>query len=176
MVDYEERGGVVSEFGCVLADWGTAGVSSGMFYGGTPVYAGPRSFESYGKDLFSFGRLALELFIDEQGQSQKIASFVTENRRFSDSIPDWLYKCFFPQEDYQQLMTYRSQLTPFLKLIMKALSSDLENDDFGPRSHESLCNEIILEAQSLSANSSPQTKSNFNTLQTEHNQLKLNLK
>ena len=68
MVDYEERGGLVKNFSCVLGDWGTANVFYGKFFGGTPVYAGPRSFEYYYKDLFSFARLALELFDEGRGQ------------------------------------------------------------------------------------------------------------
>ena len=57
-------------FNCVLGDWGTAnvhvndGIMGGLFFGGTPVYAGPRSFEMSNKDIFSFCRLALELFIE----------------------------------------------------------------------------------------------------------------
>ena len=72
LVDYNETEGKVTGFRCVLADWGTANFDGGKFYGGTPIYAGPRSFESGTKDLFSFGRLALELFLPDQGHSQKV--------------------------------------------------------------------------------------------------------
>ena len=52
-------------FEMVVADWGTSWVGNyqreNRFYGGTPVYAGPRTFERANKDMFSFGRLALEL-------------------------------------------------------------------------------------------------------------------
>lgn len=68
----------MTNFTCVLGDWGTSKVlhirssafdTSGEFLGGTPGYAGPRTFEVHNKDMFSFGRLALELF--EQGLSQR---------------------------------------------------------------------------------------------------------
>ena len=55
----------MSNFSSILADWGTAG---GDHYGGTPLYAGPRTYELSHKDIFTFGRLALELF--EKGKSQ----------------------------------------------------------------------------------------------------------
>ena len=58
----------------VVADWGSAfvGVNGGRFFGGTPVYAGPRTFNAYtDKDLFSFGRLAMELFMDKSGTELK---------------------------------------------------------------------------------------------------------
>ena len=64
-MDYDYNGGVVSNFRCILADWGTFGVHHP---GGTPIYAGPNTYETGWKDLFSFGRLALELF--EKGRSQ----------------------------------------------------------------------------------------------------------
>ena len=73
LVDYIETAGTVTNFRCVLADWGTARFDNGVgFYGGTPVYAGPRSFEGNYKDVFSFGRLALELFLSQQGFGHKI--------------------------------------------------------------------------------------------------------
>ena len=68
LVDYEDNSGIVSNFACSLADWGTAGNAG--HYGGTPLYAGPRTYESDYKDIFSFGRLALELFLDRKGKSQ----------------------------------------------------------------------------------------------------------
>ena len=74
-------------------------------------------------------------------------------------------------------MTYRAQLNPFLKLIMKTLNSI--DGRFSGVSLVSLVEEIITEAKSLSAISTsnlPQTLSTVNTLQMEHNQLKLNLK
>ena len=76
---------------------------------------------------------------------------------------------------------FRSQLSPFLKLIMKALGYELEN--YEPMKDleelESICDEIIREARFMSTTSSsisPQNPSNQNTLQMEQNQLKFNLK
>ena len=70
------KDGQVVNFHCELGDWGTAFVKFGSdgylgatFFGGTPVYAGPRSFQETNKDIFSFCRLALELFIE--GKSRK---------------------------------------------------------------------------------------------------------
>ena len=54
----------MSNFKCYLADWGTAG----DYRGGTPMYAGPRTYEEMNKDLFSTVRLALELFLDRTGK------------------------------------------------------------------------------------------------------------
>ena len=69
MVDYDYNGGNVTNFKMVVGDWGSAeiGFDGGIFWGGTPVYAGPLTFSSYDKDLFSFGRLAMELFMDKSG-------------------------------------------------------------------------------------------------------------
>ena len=63
----------MTDFRCVLADWGTAYFGN-AFFGGTPVFAGPRSFEGDNKDLFSIGRLALDLFLSQQGNSKKFLS------------------------------------------------------------------------------------------------------
>ena len=54
----------------VVGDWGSAqvGYGVGQFFGGTPVYAGPRTFHAgHNKDLFSFGRLAMELMLNKSG-------------------------------------------------------------------------------------------------------------
>ena len=67
LVDYDLNEGVVSNFSSILADWGTAG---GDHNGGTPLYAGPRTYEQQFKDIFTFARLALELF--EKGKSQQL--------------------------------------------------------------------------------------------------------
>ena len=78
LVDYEIKNDEVTGFECYLTDWGIGTVHSDSFYsggnpysglylGGTPVYAGPRSFRVLGKDLFSFARLTLELFLDKEG-------------------------------------------------------------------------------------------------------------
>ena len=56
----------------VVADWGSASFEEGgSFLGGTPVYAGPRTFEDLNKDLFSFGRMAMELIMDKSGTESK---------------------------------------------------------------------------------------------------------
>ena len=79
-------------------------------------------------------------------------------------------------------MAHRSQLTPFFKLIMKALRFELENDTFtddrAAKELKPICDEIIAEARSLSTTSTPSCPqtSTLNTLQMEHDQLKLNLK
>ena len=73
MVDYVYVGDKVIDFKLVVADWGSADTQSGgEFFGGTPVYAGPKTFNvnSY-KDLFSFGRMAMELCMDKTGTESK---------------------------------------------------------------------------------------------------------
>ena len=70
MVDYDYNNGDVTNFKMVVADWGSAwvGEDGGSFFGGTPVYAGTNTFDGWpNKDLFSFGRLAMELFMDKSG-------------------------------------------------------------------------------------------------------------
>lgn len=58
----------ITNFKMVVADWGSANVGgTGVFSGGTPVYAGPNTFNIFDKDLFSFGRLAMELMMDKTG-------------------------------------------------------------------------------------------------------------
>ena len=64
LVDYDFDGENVWDFECYLADWGTAG----NYKGGTPMYAGPRTYEEHYKDLFSIARLALELFLERSGR------------------------------------------------------------------------------------------------------------
>ena len=72
LVDYDNNGGVVSNFSSILADWGAAGP---YHHGGTPLYAGPRTYEDDFKDIFTFGRLALELFEKGTSQSNEKADF-----------------------------------------------------------------------------------------------------
>ena len=62
------------DFKMVVADWGSSRVGDwgGEFFGGTPVYAGPQTFDQADKDLFSFGRIAMELFMDKKGTESKI--------------------------------------------------------------------------------------------------------
>ena len=81
MVDYEINGDNVTNFKMVVADWGSAYVGGygdyygGEFHGGTRVYAGPWSFDRFNKDLFSFGRLAMELFMDKTGTEVRLPFF-----------------------------------------------------------------------------------------------------
>ena len=59
----------------VVTDWGSANVDifGGRFFGGTPIYAGPNTFEdNVDKDLFSFGRLAMELMMDKAGTESRL--------------------------------------------------------------------------------------------------------
>ena len=72
-VDYKYDGTKVIDFEMVVADWGSAHIEDGgQFYGGTPVYAGPATFGPFSyKDLFSFGRMAMELFMDKSGTELK---------------------------------------------------------------------------------------------------------
>ena len=64
----------MTNFKIVVTDWGSTwfGFHSGSFFGGTPVYAGPMTFGHNEKDLFSFGRLAMELFMDKSGKASKL--------------------------------------------------------------------------------------------------------
>ena len=179
LVDYRVVNGEVTEFKCVLGDWGTAymyeGSSSYKFMGGTPAYAGPRSFQFYHKDIFSFGRLALELFLKKEGPGQ--TSFFSNFALLTDQNSDWLFNCFYPQEDNQQLNQYRSQLCSFLRLTMEALSIELDSSSCESYL-QSVCENIIREAQNLPPNytsTSLQSSSTQNTLRMEHNQLRLNL-
>ena len=67
-MDYDLNGTTVSNFSCYLADWGT----SNFHLGGTPMYAGPRTFDGFNRDLFSFARLASELFLEHEGKFTKL--------------------------------------------------------------------------------------------------------
>ena len=68
-------------FRVVLADWGSAKIGGGgQFFSGTPLYAGPHTYFSGNKDLFSFGRLAMELIFGRSGFcSFNILDFVLRN-------------------------------------------------------------------------------------------------
>ena len=74
LIDYNVNNNDVTNFNMVIADWGSAeaGDDGGKFYGGTPVYAGPNTFSSGTKDSFSFGRLAMEFFMDKSGTESKL--------------------------------------------------------------------------------------------------------
>ena len=51
----------------VIGDWGTSGDQEGHF-GGTPMYASCQTFQmSAMKDVFAFGRIAMELFLADSG-------------------------------------------------------------------------------------------------------------
>ena len=51
--------------------------------GGTPMYAGPRTYEEDQKDLFSVGRMASEMFMDPEGIGRCITVWAMLNVRFS---------------------------------------------------------------------------------------------
>ena len=73
LVSYEIDDEEVVNFEMVVADWGSAKIEpdGGHFFGGTPVYAGPNAFTSDYKDLFSFGRMTMELMMDKSGTESK---------------------------------------------------------------------------------------------------------
>ena len=57
-----------------IGDWGTAGQLETHF-GGTPMYASSHAFKlSHIKDVFAFGRIAIELFLDEFGNKSRNGS------------------------------------------------------------------------------------------------------
>lgn len=52
----------------VISDWGTGGIRD-EHYGGTPMYASSQTFQdSEMKDLLAFGRVAMELYLEESGK------------------------------------------------------------------------------------------------------------
>ena len=96
---------------------------------------------------------------------------------------EWLFLCFYPQEDARLLETYRNKLTKFQKSALKALTFELEND--GPdtddliQEKEDLCDEIIHEASLLSNTAVISLTQNYsvqNTLGMENRKLALNRK
>ena len=76
-IDYDVVGNDVTNLEMVVGDWGSARIEfdGGRFYGGTPVYAGPFTFDDSDKDLFSFGRLAMELMLDKSGTESTFRFF-----------------------------------------------------------------------------------------------------
>ena len=69
LVDYDVVNDEATNFEMAIGDWGTAGLRKEHF-GGTPMYASSQSFQqSRMKDLFAFGRIAMELYLDESGKS-----------------------------------------------------------------------------------------------------------
>ena len=68
MVDFDQTNGQVTNFNFVVGDWGTSGNDS-RNYGATPMYASPHAFQpSDAKDLFAFGMIAAEMYLDESGK------------------------------------------------------------------------------------------------------------
>ena len=68
LVDYNETNGNLTNFSFVIDDWGVSGEKDDHF-GGTPMYASPKSFRnSYVKDFFAFGRIAAELYLEKSGK------------------------------------------------------------------------------------------------------------
>ena len=55
---------------------------------------------------------------------------------------EWLFLAFHPQEESDKLDQLRGKLTPFLKAVMKALSTELENE-YSNKMKESILDEII---------------------------------
>ena len=69
LVDYDVVNGEAVNFEMAIGDWGTAGITE-QHFGGTPMYASSQAFQaSKIKDLFAFGRIAMELYLDESGKS-----------------------------------------------------------------------------------------------------------
>jgi hypothetical protein len=74
LVDYSfvmDANGLNGElhFEMVVGDWGTSGYHDKHF-GGTPMYASSQAFQaSQMKDIFAFGRIAMELHLDESGKT-----------------------------------------------------------------------------------------------------------
>ena len=67
LVDFDLVNGRVENFEMVVSDWGTAGAAE-RHMGGTPMYASRAAFQyDFNKDLFAYGRIALELFLDDAG-------------------------------------------------------------------------------------------------------------
>ena len=60
LVDYDVVNNKAINFKMAIGDWGTSGIEN-KHYGGTPMYASSQAFQtSTMKDLFAFGRIALE--------------------------------------------------------------------------------------------------------------------
>ena len=67
LVNFDLVNGRVENFEMVVTDWGTAGLEE-EHMGGTPMYASRAAFQQdRNKDLFAYGRIALELFLDDAG-------------------------------------------------------------------------------------------------------------
>ena len=76
LVDYDVVNDDVVNFEIAVSDWGTAG-SREKHYGGTPMYASSQAFQqSQMKDLFAFGRIAMELYLDDSGNENVQLNFI----------------------------------------------------------------------------------------------------
>ena len=139
-MDYIYKDGNVSDFKCSLADWGTAGKHPG----GTPLYAGPRTYEANSKDLFSFARLCLNLFLQREG---KVNILGKKHQYFQEKMcslqEDWFYLTFYPQENFDRLLALRNRMTPFLKAVSRALCLELEQDHVKIEERQAHYNEIM---------------------------------
>ena len=105
----------------VVSDWGSASfeldVSGGEFFGGTPVYAGPSTFKHKltEKDLFSFGRMAMELMLEKSGTESFLSFIFLDN--FESEYKVFLGLTFYPIEGPAFLERFRRRLCPFIKAI-----------------------------------------------------------
>ena len=76
LVDYDVVNGEATKFEMAIGDWGTAGTLEEHF-GGTPMYASSQAFQqSRIKDLFAFGRIAMELYLDDSGNETVQFNFI----------------------------------------------------------------------------------------------------
>ena len=58
-------------------------------------------------------------------------------------IKEWMFLTFFPQEDVNKLNRLRTNLTPFLKAVVKALSIEMEVDMILDEVKNAITDEII---------------------------------
>ena len=126
LIDYDIVGNNVTKLKIVVGDWGTAkiGYIGGQFCGGTPVYAGPSTFQSGTKDIFSFGRLAMELMLDKPGIESTFSSLIFF-AIFETQCKVFLGLTFYPIEEAAILERFRLGLCPFIRAIQKTTSSGL---------------------------------------------------
>ena len=149
-------------------------------FGGTPVYAGPRAYERDNKDFFSFARLVLELYTTEQGIDR---NFCTNLDTVFDPVKDFLYMCFYPQEDKRLLKLRRSRLTPFLQTVKQMLAYELESHYHRSKrktaAKKAIFDRLLRQLETgaiLQVSSNSATNSLVHdTLMLEHQQLDLNL-
>ena len=100
---------------------------------------------------------------------------------FCSKSIDWLWLTFFPQEDSEQLLALRNNLTPFLKAVTEALSLELEDLESPVCDiqdvRQDLCDKIIqnVPAENSTSNFCSNLSQASYTLQLEFDQL-LNLR